>query len=118
MDGWAGFEWTKYYAAHGIAGRRAMEQAEKAGRAAARAVEGLAPLPPAADAARLALDMARQLEDRDPGAAVAVCAPVREALDRALAMPLRGFGLEALAKDARTREESSRARLKQAAPSP
>lgn len=118
IDGWAGFEWTKYYAVHGIAGRRAMEQAERAGRAAARAVENLAPLPPAADAARLTLGLARDLEARDPAAAAALCAPLSEALDRTAAAPLRGRGLGVLAAEAHSLEASARARSKPGATLP
>lgn len=110
MDGLGAFQWTRYYATRGIAGRRAAEQAERAGRFAARAVEDLAPLPLAVDAARLALDLGRGLEPRDPAAAVALCSGLRPALEGVRASRLRGIGLGSLADEARSLEESARGR--------
>jgi hypothetical protein len=102
-------QWTRYHAARGASIPRAGENARQAARWAVRAVDAGAPLPQAAEAARLALDLAKSLAPKDHGAALAVYAEVRAALDRACASSVRGLGLGGLAAEARRLEtEGSR----------
>ena len=61
-----------------------MTDARPTGRWAARAVDGLAPLPQAWEAARLALDFGRRLQRKDGAAARALLSQVRESLERAV----------------------------------
>jgi hypothetical protein len=70
--------------------------ARPSGRWAARAVDGLAPLPPAWEAARLALELGRRLQPKDGAAARALLAQVREALERAESSPWRRLGMGGL----------------------
>jgi hypothetical protein len=109
-DGLAALEWTRYYASRGAAPRRAVEQAERAGRAAARAIELGAPLPAASQAARLTLDLGRNLAPREPAAAAVLFGHVSRALARASEGRLTGLGLAGLAEEARGLEQAARAR--------
>jgi len=111
IDGFAALAWVRYYAAQGPAEHRAGEQAERAGRAAARAIERTAPLPTAGQAALLALDLGRHIEPRDPAAALVLYEHVRKALDLVTASSLRGLGLAAAAAQARDLEEAARRKL-------
>jgi len=111
MDGWAALQWTRYYAALGAAGaQHPGDVGNRAGRAAARAIEATAPLPTAQEAARLALDLGRNLEPAHPGMAAVLYGHLRGALDRATASRVRGLGLQALADEARQREAALQAR--------
>ncbi len=107
MDARACLEWVRYYSARGVAVVKAGE-APKAGRQAARAIERAAPLPIAAEAARLALDLGKSLEPGSRPAAHAIYADVRRALDAAAASAWRGRGLGELAAEADRLEEASR----------
>lgn len=107
MDARASLEWVRYYAARGAAVVKAGE-APKAGRQAARAIERAAPMPMAAEAARLALDLGKNLEPTSRPAAHAIYADLRRALDGAAASRWRGRGLESLVAEARLQEEASR----------
>ena len=109
VDGHAALQWTRYYAAQG-AEARIWDVGNRAGRSAARAIERTAPLPQAAEAARLALELGRGLEPDAPAAAAALYAHVRGALDGVQAVPLRGLGLAGLAREIRGREEAARSR--------
>ncbi|MBI3932832.1 MAG: hypothetical protein HY317_05405 [Acidobacteria bacterium] len=108
VDGGSALAWVRYHAARG---RAVLPEgdAPRAGRWTARAVDLLAPLPQAREAARLGLDLGRSLEAESPKGALAVYTPVREALDRACASPVRGIGLGALAGEARALEARARA---------
>jgi hypothetical protein len=110
IDGRAALEWTRYYAAEAPGSERPAEAARRAGRAAARAVDRAAPLPFASDAARLALDLGRNLAAREPEAALALYREVGAALRRARRSPLRGLGLAGLAAEAGALEDGAKAR--------
>jgi hypothetical protein len=104
---WA-LAWTSFHAGHAAADARAAEHVRQAGHWAARTIDAAAPLPWAADAASLALGVARSAEDKERVAALVAYTEVRAALDRARATRWRGFGLGALAAEARQLEESAR----------
>jgi hypothetical protein len=107
LDGHAAVAWTRHLSLRNQDTPRALD-ARAAGRWAARAIDALAPLPGAGEAARLALDYGRRLAPRDPAAARALATPVREALDRAVSSRLRGLGLGGLAEEARRLEAAPR----------
>jgi hypothetical protein len=109
VDAHGALQWTRYHAARGASIPRAGENARQASRWAVRAIDAGAPLPEAAQAARLALDLAKTMAPKDHGAALAVYAEIRAALDRARASSVRGLGLGGLAAEARRLEtEGSR----------
>ena len=91
VDGYLALQWTRHFAARNDQEPRALD-ARPAGRWTARAVDGLAPLPQAWEAARLAMGFARRLQVKDAAAARALLAPVREAVERAEASWWRHFG--------------------------
>jgi hypothetical protein len=114
-EGHAALLWTEYYAAQGGL-RRGADSAARAGKAASRAIDLSAPLPDAAEAARLSLDLGRSLEAQNPSSALEIFSEVRGALDRACASRLRRIGLAALDDEARSLEERARARLEGSRP--
>jgi len=118
MDGMAALAWVRHFVEQGPAPRGAGEQAQKAGRFAARAIDRTAPLPMARTAARLALDLGRNIEPADPAAALVLYTRVREALGRARGSRVRGFGLEGLASEAATLEQQARVRALQGSATP
>ncbi|HEY6548231.1 MAG TPA: hypothetical protein VI589_10005 [Vicinamibacteria bacterium] len=95
MDGWAALQWTRHLCARNAEAPRVTD-ARPAGRWAARAVDGLAPLPPAWEAARLAHEFGRRLQPNDAAAARALLSQVRESLERAESSPWRRIGLGGL----------------------
>lgn len=99
-DGYVALQWTRHYAA-GFGSERPQERVRQAGRWAVRAIEALAPLPAAQEAASLALQTGRQFADERPAAAQALYAEVSAALDRQRASAWRGWGLAAVAEEAR-----------------
>lgn len=103
-DAYAALQWTRHYAA-GFGDERPHERVRQAGRWAARAIDGLAPLPAAREAASLALQTGRQFERERPVAARALYAGVRAALERQRASTWRGYGLAALCLEARELEQ-------------
>jgi hypothetical protein len=107
--GHAALLWTEYYVSHGTEKTRA-ENAFKAGRAASRAIDLLAPLPDARTAARLALSLGEALEVQNPEAALDLSSEVYSALARARSSRLRGIGLGDLADEAGALEARARAR--------
>jgi hypothetical protein len=109
VDGLAALEWTRYYARHG-ADTRPWDLGHKAGRSAARAIERLAPLPQAAEAAHLAMGIGQLLEDQNPAAALTLYTQLRSALERTQSSRVQGLGLAAVSAEAKTREETARAR--------
>jgi hypothetical protein len=92
VDGYLALQWTRHYVGRNLAAPRVAD-ARPTGRSAARAVDGLAPLPQAWEAARLALEYGERLKLKDAAAARAVLTPVRVAVERAVASRLRGLGL-------------------------
>lgn len=99
-DGYAALQWTQHYA-QGLGRESPQERLRQCGRQAARAIDRLAPLPQAARAARLGLDLARRLRAERSVEARALCVVVHEALERQRASAWRGWGLAALADEAR-----------------
>lgn len=99
VQGYLALQWTRHLVARNQAAPR-IADARPTGRWAARAVDGLCPLPQAREAARLALDLARRLRPKDAAAARALVTPVREALERAESSWVGGYGLGTLREEA------------------
>jgi len=95
VDGLLAARWTQHLAERNAVTPRVAD-ARPAGRWAARAVDGLAPLPLAWETARLALQMGQRMQPKDGAAARALLSQVRESLDRAQASPWRRLGLGTL----------------------
>jgi hypothetical protein len=93
VEGYTALQWTRYHAA-GPADAKLAERARQTGRWAGRTVERLAPLPPALEATRLALDLARDLASEHPDEARALCDELGPVLTRVRASRVRGFGIE------------------------
>jgi hypothetical protein len=108
VEGYAALQATRFHAGR-MGGPRVGEHARKAGRAASRVIDLVAPLPWSREAARLALDAASSLEARNRPSALAAYEDVEAALQRVTASPLRGTGLGALADEARARRDEARA---------
>jgi hypothetical protein len=108
VDGYGALQWARFHAARAT-GTRPGEHVRKAGRAAARVIDRVAPLPWAREAARLALDAAGSLEAPNRPSAVAAYGEVRTALDEASASRIRGLGLGAITEEARARDDEARA---------
>lgn len=88
VDARTALEWTRYQAA-GPPQARPLERGRQTGRWAARAVERLAPLPPAPEAVRLALAVGRELLATQPAAALALASELQPALARVAQDPWR-----------------------------
>ena len=101
--------WTEYYVVRGP-DRRGLDEHTRVGREASRAIDLGAPFPDASVAARLALDLGRSLEPQSPEAALALVAGIRGTLERAQASSFRGWGLGALAAEARSLESRIQSR--------
>ena len=99
VRGYLALQWTRHLVARNETAPRVVD-ARPAGRWAARAVDGLCPLPQAWEASRLALDFARRLRPKDAAAARALVTPVREALERAESSWLGAYGLGTLREEA------------------
>lgn len=106
-DGYAALQWTRHYAA-GFGSERPQERVPEAARWASRAIDALAPLPAAGEAAALALQTGRQFERERPAAAHALYVQVRAALERQQGSAWRGWGLAAVAEEARALELGAR----------
>jgi hypothetical protein len=104
LEAHAAVQWTRFLTARAAAAARPGDNARQAARWAVRALDAAAPLPDAAEAARLALDLAKGLTPKEHEAALSVFTDVRSALDRARASKVRGLGLAELAEDARRLE--------------
>ena len=105
IDGENALEWTRFHASRcGGGGRHAADEAAKAGHWAAHAVSRSAPLPTAASAVQVALELARQLAPSDAKAARAALAPVHEALEEVERSTLRGVGLRTSLAEVRAAE--------------
>jgi hypothetical protein len=103
-DGYAALQWTRHYAGGG-GGEPAREMLRLTARQAVRAVERLAPLPQAAEAARLALAVGQRLAGERPREARALYAQVRASLEGR-----RGLGFSSALEEARALEAASEAR--------
>jgi hypothetical protein len=108
LEGHAALLWTRHHAAR-VAGPPAADHARQALRWGVKAIGLTAPLAPAAEAARLVLGAARQIEARDSAAALALYAEVGAELARLSSLGVRGRGLGGLAAEAREGEERTRA---------
>lgn len=105
-DGYAALQWTRHSAA-GAGPEAPRERLRSTTRQAVRAVERLAPLPQAAEAARLALGLGRRLERERPGEARGLYAQVRSALEGCRQSRWRGIGLGPVLEEARALEQSA-----------
>ena len=92
VDGYLALQWTRHLVGRSANAPR-VGDARITGRWAARAVDGLAPLPQAWEASRLVLDFSRRVALKDAAAARAALTPAREALSRMEASRWRGLGL-------------------------
>jgi hypothetical protein len=105
VDGYLALQWTRHLSARNVPSPRVAD-ARPAGRWAARAIDGLAPLPQAWEAARLALDLGRRMQAKDGQAARALLGQVREALERAESSRFRSLGLGGLRAEVAQAEDS------------
>jgi hypothetical protein len=110
LEAHAALLWTRHHAAR-VGGPSAAEHARQALRWGLKAIGLAAPLPPAAEAARLVLGAGRKIEVKDGAAALALYAEVGAALDRLSSSRLRGRGLAGLAGEAREGEARTRAAI-------
>jgi hypothetical protein len=108
IGGRSALEWTRHHAARGAVERQPGADLRGAGRWAARTIELLAPLPPAGEAARLALALGDSAGARDPQATLALCVEVRGAIDRVGATAWRDLTLRDERETARRCESEAR----------
>lgn len=92
IEGRTALHWTRYHAS-GRSELRPAEWARQTARWAGRGVDLLAPLPGAAEAAGLALSVARQLEPEHPAEAALLCKQLQLNVEQAARSRWRGFGL-------------------------
>jgi hypothetical protein len=104
MDGFAALEWARYHAGRVASARHPVDEAGRLGRWAARAVDRLAPLPGAREAAELALGVARGAQD-DPRLRRAALTPLAATLDAVRRSWLRGLGLAEAYEEAQRLEQ-------------
>jgi hypothetical protein len=101
-------QWARFHA------RQAPDAFGQAARGAARwasvVVKESAPLPWAAEAGRLALDVGARHEVANPAASLALYEQVKGALEAVKDSGWRGYGMEALLEEASRRERDLRAR--------
>ena len=107
IEGYGALEWTRFHARQATSPHGA-DHARRAARAAARALDLAAPLPWAAEAARLALQAGQALGPKNATSAAAVYSEVRGALDRAASSPVRRFGLEDASAQAKALDDGAR----------
>ncbi len=108
FEGLSALSWTRYHVTQAAVAPRPGEHARQAGHWAALALDALAPLPPGAEAARLALGLGPSIEVRDRPAALTLYTEVRAELERLRASRFRGLGLADLAAEAGARAEAAR----------
>jgi len=108
LEGRTALSWTRYHAAQATEAKRPGAHVREASHWAAQALESLAPLPDAAEAARVVLDLGQAVEARDRAAALTLYTEVRAALERLRASRWRGWGLAGLAADAARLAEAAR----------
>ncbi len=110
-DGYTALAWTRHWAAPATEGHVAeAERLRQLDRWSVRAVDGLAPLPQAREAAQHALNVAAATEARAPIAAASLYANLAAALERPTVSRWRRLGLTELATQARAREALLRTR--------
>ena len=107
IEGYGALEWTRFHARQATSPHGA-DHARRAARAAARALDLTAPLPWAAEAAHLALQAGQALGPKNATSASAVYSEVRGALDRAASSPVRRFGLDDVAAQAKALDDDAR----------
>lgn len=100
LEGRTALAWTRYHAARGASASRPGEHLRQAGHWATQALDATAPLPMAAEAARLALTLGRSAEARDRTAALTLYTQVRASVERLRRSRWRGLGLGGLAAEA------------------
>ena len=108
LEGRTALAWTRYHAAQAAAAKRPGVHVREAAHWATQALESLAPLPDAAEAARVALSLGPAVEARDRAAALTLYTEVRAALERLRASGWRGWGLAGLAAEAARLAEAPR----------
>ena len=108
LEGRTALAWTRYHAAQATAAKRPGVHVRQAAHWAVQALESLAPLPDAAEAARLALSVGQAVEGRDRTAALTLYTEVRAALERLRASGWRGWGLAGLTAEAARLTEAPR----------
>lgn len=91
-DGYTALQWTRHYAV-GFGSERPFERVRQTARWAVRAIDTLAPLPAAGEAAALALQTARRFAAEQPTVAQALYTDVHAVLARQQATGWRGWGL-------------------------
>jgi hypothetical protein len=106
VEGRSALEWTRYYSARGTQLPKSADVGMRAGRAAARAIDRLAPLPQATEAARLALDFGRRLAGKNPAAAHTLFVELGAALERARTSGF-GAGFDGLTAEAHQLEQQT-----------
>jgi hypothetical protein len=92
VRGWTAVLWTRHVAARSGPVPQPAD-ARDAARWARRAVDLLAPLPPATEAAHLALDVGQRIAAANPAAARALYADLGRSLEAAAASRWRGLAL-------------------------
>ena len=92
FEGQTALRWTRYHAS-GRSDLRPAELARQTARWAGRSIELLAPLPGGAEAASLAVGVARDLEAQYPKQAAALCLPLERTLAQVAAVRWRSLGL-------------------------
>ena len=108
LEGRTALAWTRYHAAQGVAAKRPGVHVRQTAHWAAQALDSLAPLPDAAEAARVALGLGQAVEARDRAAALTLYTEVRAALERLRGSRWRGWGLAGLAAEAGRLAEAAR----------
>jgi hypothetical protein len=116
VDAYAELQWVRYHASRGAAAREPQTHLRAAARHAARALDLMAPLPWAGEAAGLALDLGRRLEGRQDPAVRTLYAEVCGALERARASRWRGVGLAGVTAEAERLEQALRQRAETEGP--
>ncbi len=108
LEGRTALAWTRYHAAQATAAKRPGVHVREAAHWAVQALESVAPLPDAAEAARVALSVGQAVEGRDRTAALTLYTEVRAALERLRASGWRGWGLAGLTAEAARLAEAPR----------
>ena len=108
LEGRTALAWTRYHAAQATAAKRPGVHVREAAHWAVQALESLAPLPDAAEAARVALSVGQAVEGRDRTAALTLYTEVRAALERLRGSGWRGWGLAGLTAEAARLTEAPR----------
>lgn len=111
VEGRSALAWTRFRAARAVVAADPARSAREAAREADRAIRLLAPLPGAAEAAGLALDVGREVEARDPALAREIYGSVGDSLAAVRRFAPRGLGLGSLADETGVLEAGAVRRL-------